>query len=174
MRMAEFVSDDFAPVLDPGAAAANFHRSRWINAHWPSEFSAAAEEFYRVQWVFNNELPADQAVRLEYADSLLRQTKLVTPVLWLLDTDMTDLAIIERAAADGKSRPEYAYPLGVAALVSGNSANAGALLTEAAQRDAKHAGPVAAYAACRAGLKTRARTIKGAEALPPALRCWKK
>ena len=173
MRMAESPSGQYAAVLDPRAAAASFQRSRWINAHWPSKFSAAALEFYRVQWIFNNELPADQAERLEYADSFLRQTKLVTPVLWLLDTDMTDLAIIERQRAGGKSRPEHAYSLGVAALASGKYANAAALLTEAAARDPKRAAAVAAYAACRAGLNKQARTIKYSDALPPALRCWK-
>ncbi|HYL22921.1 MAG TPA: hypothetical protein VEV21_00870 [Burkholderiales bacterium] len=171
----EDTSDEYAALLDPRAAAANFRASRWIDSLWPSEFSALALEFYRVQWVFNQELPASPAARLEHVDNFLRQTRLVTPVLWLLDTDMTELAIVERqrSAAGGKHSPEHAYPLGVAALASGDYADAAALLGEAAQRDPKRAGAIAAYAACRAGLNAQARTVEAADALPPALRCWK-
>lgn len=158
MRMAEFfaetTSDEYAALLNPQAAATNFQRSRWIAAYWPSEFAALALGFYRVQWIFDDELPSSLPTRLVHVDTLLRQTKLVTPVLWLLGTDMTELAIIERqrAANGGKSRPEHAYALGVAALASGHYANAAVLLAEAAQRGDERAGAVAAYAACRAGL----------------------
>ena len=171
----ENTPDEYAALLDPRAAAANFRASGWIDSLWPREFAALALEFYRVQWIFNDDPPASPAARLEHVDNFLRQTRLVTPVLWLLDTDMTDLAIVERrlTAAGGKSAPEFAYPLGVGALAGGNYANAAARLAEAAERDPKRAGAVAAYAACRAGLNAQARTINGADALPPALRCWK-
>ena len=114
-------------------------------------------------------------MRLEHVDNFLRQTKLITPVLWLLDTDMTDLAIAERqvAAAGGKHAAEQAYPLGVGALASGDYSSAAALLAVAAERDPQRAGAIAAYAACRADLRTQARAIRGAADLPPALRCWK-
>ena len=172
---AESTADEYAALLDPRAAAANFRASRWINSRWPGDFFALALEFYRVQWIFNDELPRSRAARLEHVDNFLRQTRLVTPVLWLLDTDMIDLAIVERqrTAAGGKHSPAQAYPLGVGALASGNYADAAALLAEAAERDSKRAGAIAAYAACRAGLQAQARSIKGADALPPALRCWK-
>jgi hypothetical protein len=172
---AEHEGDEYAALLDPRAAAANFRASRWISSHWPDEFAALTVEFYRVQWIFNEPLPASPAVRLEHVDNFLRRTKLVTPVLWLLDTDLTDLAIVERqvTAAGGKHAPEQAYPLGVGALASGDYTNAAGLLGEAAQRDAQRAGAVAAYAACRAGVDGRARAVKGADALPSTLRCWK-
>jgi hypothetical protein len=170
----ETPSDVYPALLDADAAAANYRSSPWIAAHLPGEFSAATLEFYRVQWIFTGELPSE-AARLQHVDAFLRHTRLVIPVLWLLDTDMTEQRIVgrQRAAASGKSAPEHAYPLGVAALASGDYATAAVLLAEAAERDAKRAGPVAAYAACRAGLIAQARTVKGADALAPALRCWK-
>ena len=161
MRMAEFfseaTSDEYAGILNPQAAAENFQHSRWIGAYWPSEFAALALQFYRVQWIFNNDLPPSLPARLAQVDTFLRETRLVTPVLWLLDTDMTELAIIERqrAAEGGKSRPEHAYARGVAALARGNYTNAAALLREAAQSGNERAGVIAAYAACRAKLKTK-------------------
>jgi spermidine synthase len=168
-------TDEYRALLDPQAAAANFRGSGWIGAHWPAEFVGPAAEFYRVQSVFNQPLPADLAQTLMHVDAFLRRTKLITPVLWLLDTDMTELAIIERRriAAGGKSAPEHAYPLGARALASGDYRTAAALLAEAAERGDARAGAPAAYAACRAGLSAQARAVKGAEALPPALRCWK-
>jgi len=127
-----------------------------------------------VQCFFKRELPHDPALRLEHVDNFLRQTRLVMPVLWLLDTDTTDLAIVERqVTAGGKHTAEQAYPLGVGALASGKYSSAAALLAEAAERDPQRAGAVAAYAACRAGLNTRARAINGADELARALRCWK-
>jgi len=168
-------ANEYAALLDPAAAAANFRRSRWIAAHWPGEFFAAALEFYRIQWIFDDELPDDPAARLEHVDAFLRRTRLAIPVLWLLDTDMIELAIVGRqvAAAGGKVTPEQAYPLGVGALAGGNYDGAAVLLAEAAERDTQHAGAIAAYAACRAGLSAKARAVKGADALPPALRCWR-
>jgi len=172
---AENTPDPYAAQLDPRTAAANFRAARWIDAHWPGEFAAPTLEFYRVQWIFNDDLPASPAARLEHVDNFLRQTRLVTPVLWLLDTDMTELAIIERqvTAAGGKHAPQHAYALGVAALASGDYASAAALLAEAAERDPQRAGTIAAYAACRAGSSAKARAIKGAADLPAALRCWR-
>ena len=66
-----------------------------------------------------------------------------------------------------------AYALGVRRLLEGDFAQAAALLAETAKQDPERAGPVAAYAACRAGQGAKAREIKGADLLPPALRCWK-
>jgi spermidine synthase len=174
-KYSESTTDEYAPLRDPRAAAANFSAARWIDAHWPGEFAALTLEFYRVQWIFNDDLPASPAARLEHVDNFLRQTRLVTPVLWLLDTDMTELAIIEHqvTAAGGKHAPQHAYALGVGALASGDYASAAALLAEAAERDPQRAGTIAAYAACRAGLSAQARTINGAAELPPALRCWR-
>jgi hypothetical protein len=166
---------EYRRLLDPQAAAANFRGSRWIAAHWPGEFFGPALEFYRVQSLFNGTLPTEPDRKLELVDALLRQTRLTTPVLWVLGTDMVEQEIIERArvATGGEPAPEHAYALGAFRLAKADYAGAAALLARAAERDPKHAGAVAAYAACRAGLAAKARAVKGAEGLPSALRCWK-
>jgi hypothetical protein len=111
---------------------------------------------------------------MQHLDALLRHTKLSVPVLWLLDSDMAEQDIVERKLAAGATveGSAFAYALGVRRLLEGDFAQAAALLTEAATQD-ERAGPVAAYAACRAGQGAKAREIKGADLLPPALRCWK-
>jgi predicted membrane-bound spermidine synthase len=165
---------EYLGLLDAQAAAANFRASRWVAAHWPQDLAGATLEFYRVQSVYNHGLPREPEQRLILLDSLLRQTRLSTPVLWLLDTDMVEQGIIDRArvASGGEPAAEHAYPLGALRLARGDYAGAAKLLAQAAEQDPRRAGAVAAYAACRAGQAGRARAVKGAERLPPALRCW--
>jgi hypothetical protein len=166
---------EYAALLDPLPAAARFRSSRWIQAHWPSEFLDAAVEFYRVQQIVNFQFPETPGEKMQYVDGLLRHTKLSIPVLWLLDSDMTEQDIVERKLAAGASDPDpaFAYALGVRRLLEGDFAKAAPLLTKAAAHDPQRAGAVAAYAACRAGHGAKARAIKGAELLPETLRCWK-
>jgi predicted membrane-bound spermidine synthase len=167
--------DEYPGLLNPQAAAANFRSSRWIAAHWPREVFDDVLQFYAVQPILNGEMPVDPALRLELIDALLRRTQLAIPVLWMLDSDMTEQQIIDRrlAAAGGKQDPAYAYPLGVRWLARGDYVRAAALLAQAAEQDPKLAGAIAAYAACRAGLGIKARAVKGADLLPSGLRCWK-
>jgi spermidine synthase len=155
-------------------AAANFQSSRWIAAHWPREFFGTALQFYSVQAIVNGEVPAEPEQRLKLLDALMRQTRLTTPVLWILGTDMVEQDIIDRArvVTGGEPLPEHAYPLGALRLAQRDYAKAADLLAQAAEQDPKRAGAVAAYAACRAGAAAKARAVKGAELLPPALRCW--
>jgi len=78
-------------------------------------------------------------------------------------------------ASDGAEhslRPEYAYPLGVRALAERDYAQAAALFAEAAKRNPRQAGALAAYALCRAGSPQRAAAMAGADFLMPELRCW--
>ena len=165
---------EYLGLLDPRAAADRFRASRWIAAHWPADLTGPTLEFYRVQSVYNGGLPNEPERRLALLDALLRQTRLVTPVLWLLDTDMVEQGIIDRArvASGGEPAPAHAYPLGALRLARGDYAGAAKLLAQAAEQDPKRAGAIAAYAACRAGRAAQARAVAGAERLPPALRCW--
>jgi uncharacterized protein HemY len=114
---------------------------------------------------------------LRDVDTLLRHTDLRIPVLWLLDSDVTEQEIVNRRLAnDGAEhslRPEYAYPLGVRALAERDYAQAAALFAEAAERNPWQAGALAAYALCRAGSPRRAAAVKGANFLLPELRCWR-
>jgi spermidine synthase len=166
---------EYEALLEPLPAAARFRSSRWIQAHWPAEFVDPAVEFYRVQQIVNFQFPATLAEKLQLVDGLLRHTKLSIPVLWLLDSDMTEQDIVERKLAAGTTveDPAFAYALGVRRLLEGDFAQAAPLLTQAAAHDPQRAGAVAAYAACRAGQGAKARAVKGAERLPAALRCWK-
>jgi hypothetical protein len=166
---------DYAAFLEPGAAAERFRGSKWIHAHWPAEFVQPAVEFYRVQQIVNLQFPDTPREKIEYVDALLRNTKLSIPVLWLLDSDMTEQDIVERKLAAGATvqDPAFSYALGVRRLLEGDFAKAAALLAEAAAQDPERAGAVAAYAACRAGEGAKARSVKGADLLPQSLRCWK-
>jgi hypothetical protein len=165
--------DEYFALLQPQAAAANFRSSPLIAAHWPKEFFDPALEFYRVQHIFNGDLPAEPAQRLELLDALLRHTRLSIPVLWILGSDVTEQEIVARqVTAGGAHKPAHSYALGALALSSGDYRGAAALLAEAAEQDPKRVGGLAAYAACRAGLRREARAARGAELLPPALRCW--
>lgn len=166
---------EYGAFLDVAKAAANFRNSRWIQAHWPAEFVQPTLDFYQVQEVLNFQFPQTTGERMQLLDGLLRHTKLSVPVLWLLDSDMAEQEIVARKLAAGATveGPDFAYALGVRRLLEGDFAKAAASLGEAAAQDPERAGPVAAYAACRAGLGAKAREIKGADLLPPALRCWK-
>jgi hypothetical protein len=128
-------------------------------------------QYFAVQPVLNAEITPDPVKSLPDVDIVLRHTDLRIPVLWLLDTDMTELAIIDRRLADGM-RPEYAFALGARALAERDFVRASALLTLAAQRNSR-AGAAAAYALCRAGSPRRAAAVNGASQLAPSLRCWK-
>jgi len=166
---------EYGAFLDVAKAAANFRSSPWIQAHWPAEFVQLSLDFYQTQEVLNFQFPQTAGERMQVLDGLLRHTKLSIPVMWLLDSDMAEQDIVERKLAAGATveGPAFAYALGVRRLLEGDFAQAAALLAETATQDPERAGPVAAYAACRAGQGARAREIKGADLLPPALRCWK-
>jgi spermidine synthase len=165
---------EYRRLLDPQAAAADFRGSRWIAEHFPGELAGAALEFFAVQPILNGAIPAQAPQRLELLDALLRHTRLTTPVLWVLGSDMIEQRIIDRAriASGGQPEPVHLYPLGALWLSKGDYAQAARLLAEAAEQDPQRAGPVAAYSACRAGQAEKAKSVKGAELLPAALRCW--
>jgi hypothetical protein len=164
---------DYFAFLEPGPAAERFRGSTWMQAHWPAEFVELAVQFYRVQQIVNLQLPQTPGEKMQYVDALLRETRLSIPVLWLLDSDMTEQDIVERKLAAGVQDPAFSYALGVRRLLEGDFAKAAALLAEAAAQDPERAGAVAAYAACRAGDGAKARMVKGSDLLPQSLRCWK-
>ncbi len=175
---AELVVDrsfgEYALWLEPDRARRRFEASAWVAAHWPADFISWTPQYFAVQPVLNAQVVADPVKSLPDVDTLLRNTDLRIPVLWLLDTDMTEQAILERRLAGGAKamRPEYAFALGARALAERDYARAGMLLTQAAERNSR-AGAAAAYALCRAGAPRRAAAVRGAQQLTPELRCWK-
>jgi spermidine synthase len=168
--------EEYRPWLHPDRALRRFEASSWVAAHWPAELIRQSPQYFAVQPVLNGQIPADPVKSLRDVDTLLRHTDLRIPVLWLLDSDVTEQEIVNRRlAGDGAEhslRPEYAYPLGVRALVERDYAQAAALFAEAAQRNPRQAGALAAYALCRAGSPRQAAAVKGANFLMPELRCW--
>jgi len=168
--------EEYRPWLHPDRALRRFEASSWVAAHWPAELIRQSPQYFAVQPVLNGQIPADPVKSLRDVDTLLRHTDLRIPVLWLLDSDVTEQEIVNRRLArDGAEhslRPEYAYPLGVRALVEREYAQAAALFVEAAQRNPRQAGALAAYALCRAGSPRQAAAVKGANFLMPELRCW--
>ena len=172
--VSERVFEEYAPWLLPDGARRRFESSPWIAAHWPKEMLDWTPQYFAVQPVLNGQIDADPVRTLPDVDTLLRRTDLHIPMLWLLDTDMTEQGILERRLAEGSGsmRPEFAFPLGARALAERDYARAAVLLSQAAERNPR-AGAAAAYALCRAGAPRRAAAVKGAEQLTPALRCWK-
>jgi hypothetical protein len=168
--------EEYRPWLHPDRALRRFEASSWVAAHWPAELIRQSPQYFAVQPVLNGQIPADPVKSLRDVDTLLRHTDLRIPVLWLLDSDVTEQEIVNRRlAGDGAEhslRPEYAYPLGVRALVERDYAQAAVLFAEAAQRNPRQAGALAAYALCRAGSPRQAAAVKGANFLMPELRCW--
>ena len=168
--------EEYRQWLQPERALRRFEGSTWVAAHWPAELIRQSLPYFAVQPVLNGEIPADPVKSLRDVDTLLQHTDLHIPVLWLLDSDVTEQEIVNRRLAnDGAERslrPEYAYPLGVRALADRDYAQAAALFAEAAERSPGQAGALAAYALCRAGSPRRAAAVKGANFLMPELRCW--
>jgi len=166
--------DAYAPWLLPDGARRRFESSPWVAAHWPKELIGWTPQYFAVQPVLNAQIDADPVRNMGDVDTLLRNTDLRVPVLWLLDTDMTEQGILERRLAEGAKgmRPEYAFALGAGALAERDYARAAMLLTPAAERNPR-AGAAAAYALCRAGAPRRAAAVRGAQQLIPELRCWK-
>jgi spermidine synthase len=168
--------EEYRPWLHPDRALRRFEASSWVAAHWPAELIRQSPQYFAVQPVLNGQIPADPVKSLRDVDTLLRHTDLRIPVLWLLDSDVTEQEIVNRRlAGDGAEhslRPEYAYPLGVRALVERDYAQAAVLFAEAAQRNPRQAGALAAYALCRAGSPRQAAAVNGANFLMPELRCW--
>jgi predicted membrane-bound spermidine synthase len=168
------LAPEYKQWLAPEGARQRFEASAWITAHWPVELRDWTPQYFIVQPVLNGQVFPDQVETLRSIDVLLRQTDLRVPILWLLDTDMTEQAILERRLADGATgmRPEYAFALGAGALAERDYSRAAVLLTQAAERNPR-AGAAAAYALCRTGAPRRAAAVKGAQQLVPELRCWR-
>jgi predicted membrane-bound spermidine synthase len=167
--------EEYRQWLQPDRALRSFEASTWVAAHWPAELIRQSLQYFAMQPVLNGQIPADPVKSLRDVDTLLRHTDLRIPVLWLLDSDVTEQEIVNRRlASDGATRrPEYAYALGVRALADRDYAQAAALFAEAAERNPRQAGALAAYALCRAGSPRRAAAVKGANFLMPELRCWR-
>lgn len=139
---------EYAGMLEPARGRANFTASGWIRSHWPEPLIAASLPFFAVQPALNAQIPPDPAKALPHIDAILRETDLRVPVLWLLDTDLVELAIVERRLAAGQTRREFPYLLGARALAERDFGAAAKFLAQAAQRDPGKAS-LAAYAACR-------------------------
>jgi hypothetical protein len=136
-------SPEYEKWVEPAAARERFAASRWIAAHWPRALVPEAARYFAAQPVLNGFIASDPARNLAQVDRLLRETELRIPVLWLLDTDMVEQAIVERRRARAPGG-DYALPLGVRALAERRYDDAARLLGQTQAR------PLAAYAACRA------------------------
>ncbi len=122
-------------------------------------------------------IPPDPVRHLPLIDGFLRNTDLRIPILWLLGSDIPEqLILYRRMAGEGHQqgfRPEYAYPLGVRALVERDFRRAAEWFGQAAEQNPRQAGALAAYAMCRSGSPRRAAAVPGADGLATELRCWK-
>jgi hypothetical protein len=167
--------DAYATWLVADGARRRFEASPWVAAHWPKELIGWTPQYFAVQPVLNAQIDPHPVNSLGDVDILLRMTDLRIPVLWLLDSDMTEQGIVDRRLADSATgmRTEYAFTLGARALADRDFPRAAAFLTQAAERNPARAGAVAAYALCRAGAPRRAAAVRGAQQLMPKLRCWK-
>jgi predicted membrane-bound spermidine synthase len=136
-------SPQYEKWVEPQGARERFAASGWIAAHWPPALVPEAARYFAAQPVLNGFIASDPRRNLGQVDGLLRTTELRIPVLWLLGTDMVEQAIVERRMARAPGG-DYALPLGLRALAERRYDDAARLLAQA------QAGPLAAYAACRA------------------------
>jgi spermidine synthase len=165
---------EYVDWLKPQGASARFAASGWIAAHWPADLVSATAPHFALQPILNSMIAADPVATLGEVDRVLRETdELQIPILWLLDSNLTEQQIVARRFTGHGGDPQYAYPLGVGALARRDYARAAAFFVQAAERNPQQAGALAAYALCRAGAPQRARAVKGAQRLTPELRCWK-
>jgi predicted membrane-bound spermidine synthase len=154
--------EPYAAWQRPASARERFAASRWIAAHWPAELARASLPYFDLQPILNGEQAPDPAASVPLVDLLLRRSNLRIPILWLLDSDTVEQAVVERRLAAAGAQPlppELAYPLGVRALAERDYRRAAPLLAVAAERDPRTAGPIAAYALCRAGLKVQSGAL---------------
>lgn len=163
---------EYAAWLDPDAARRRFQESQWVARHWPAQFTDASLPFFAIQPALNGGIALDPIQNMPYVDAILRNSDLRIPVLWLLGSDVSEQQIVNRRLATDGYRHDYAYPLGVRALVERDYALAAKLFGEAAKRGPGPAGALAAYSMCRAGLKKQASMVTGGEKLASELRCW--
>jgi hypothetical protein len=170
----EWSPQDFATWLEPEGARRRFEESPWIAAHWPAQLAQASLPFFGIQPMINGEIKADPVRNMLFVDAVLRNSDLRIPVLWLLGSDVTEQEIVNRRLAADGYRPDYAYALGVRSLADRDYAKAAELLGEAARFEPRDIGALVSYAMCRAGLRTQAAAVKGANELAPELRCWDK
>jgi spermidine synthase len=169
--------DDYLALLATDDARRRFESSSWIAAHWPVGLARATLAYFDLQPILNGQFDeADQDLFL--VNTVLNESDLRVPVLWVLDTDVPEQQAFARrlreAGPQVLQRPDYAYMGAVGALADRKFAEAGRLFTVVAKSTPQHGGAPAAYAWCRAGQPKRAAEVPGAEKLPPKLRCWGK
>jgi spermidine synthase len=163
---------EYAAWLDPDAARRRFQESQWVARHWPAQFTDSSLPFFAIQPALNGGIALDPIQNMPYVDAILRNSDLRIPVLWLLGSDVSEQQIVNRRLAAEGYRHDYAYPLGVRALMERDYALAGELFGEAAEHGPGPAGTLAAYSMCRAGLKKQASSVRDGEKLALQLRCW--
>jgi spermidine synthase len=164
---------EYLSWLEPDGARRRFEASPWIAAHWPAGLVPASLPYFATQPILNGEIAPDPNANLAEVDAILRHTDLRTPVLWLLGSDAREQEIVDLRLAAGGHRPDYAYALGVRALAARDYPKAAERFAEAAALKRGNIGPLLAYSLCRAGRPQEAQAVDGAQALAPALRCWR-
>lgn len=137
--------EEYERWLEPSRARRNFESSAWMEAHWPAQARRASLPYFDVQPALNAQIPRDITQALPHIDRVLRETDLRVPVLWMLNTDMVEAAIVARAVQAGGERPQYAYVLGAEALAERDYAKAAKYFANVPQ-----AHVISQYAGCRA------------------------
>ena len=164
--------EEYAALLKPDDARRRFQESPWVAAHWPAQLIPASLPYFAIQPALNGEIASDSIRNLLNVDAILRNSDLRIPVLWLLGSDVKEQEIVNRRLATDGYRPDYAYALGVRSLAERDYARATELFGEAAKLERGNIGALLSYSMCRAGLHSQAAAVKGANELPPELRCW--
>ncbi len=162
----------YAAWADNLVTQQRFAESLWIRERFPAAWRQRALAQFDLQPIFNNELPPDPLARLPLVNELLQSARYQTPVYWLLGSGMAEQRLIDQLLEKQGYRSEFAYDLGVRALVQENFGAAASLFREALSNGETRALGPAIYSLCRNNMALSARTLARKQNKHLPIKCW--
>lgn len=159
--------------MDDVETERRFMASPYIDGLWPLAERERIRPWFAFQSVFNNQVRPGTVQALQVLEPVLEASSLRVPVLWLLDSDLDRLRIVDQSRS---ITPEATWHRAASAMVQRDYAAAADLLDGIPRGEGgwfRQAATVYVY--CKAGRTEAAR--EAAAAMPadgdPALyRCW--
>jgi spermidine synthase len=113
----------FEAWMDPGAARERFAASRFVRDAWPPALRERTLRYFDYQRIVNRltsgrRAPVDPRRQMEEVDRILRETELVTLVLWELGLTADQLRIVDAKLANGREPATFLPQLAVRALAN--------------------------------------------------------
>jgi spermidine synthase len=150
---------EYSRWMDDLQAEKRFQDSGQIAAWWPAALREATLPYFALQPLVNNQLRVSQAEAFAVADSLLTQTRLHTPVLWLLGSSVQEQRLLDQLLAAQSYRAEFGYALGVRAVLAGDFSIAADFFLDALMVEPRRGMLPAYYCLCRSGRIAAAQAL---------------